>query len=190
FSFYKKIKDKFGSKNKKNLIIIKEQWFKEMAPKYTDRFKFAQEVDEWQKLYEEHDDRRRVSFFRMIINKEATVRILSLLIALFSLIALLISKFADSGFLVMSLEDNFFSLYKELFYLGISLFFLGYEIYYIFPEVKNSFLGYINDFNTSKEIYVKSRFDGFIVFLLITHRYEIKSKNTPKSSYEDDKSLL
>lgn len=161
-----------------------------MVPKYTDRFKLAQEVDKWQKLYEEHNDRRRVSFFRMIINKEATVRILSLLIALFSLIALLISKFADPRFLLMSLENDFFSLYKELFYLGISLFFLGYEIYYIFPEVKNSFLGYINDFNTNEEIYVKSRFDRFIVFLLITHRYEIKSNNIPKSSHKYDKSLL
>lgn len=182
FGFFEKIKRKFGNENKKNLRIIKDRWFSEMVPGYTDRFKLAQEFDKWQKLYEERNNKKGSGFLRIIINKEATVRILSLLIALFSLVTILVFNLAepDSNSLIISLEGGFFSLYKGLFLLGLSFLLLGYEVYYIFPEVKNAFLDYMNDFNTDEEIYIKSRFDRFIIFLLTTHTYEVKKDSITK----------
>lgn len=166
-----------GSMSRKKIRIIKENWLNEIFPKCADRLKISKEIDEWQRLYEKHNNEKKIKLTRVVVNKEATVRILSLAIALFSLMAIIIVNFSNTDVFIKNLEDNFISLYKELFYLGFSIFFLGYEIYYIFPEIRDSFIGYISDFNKDEEKYVKSRFDRFIVFILNSHRLEIEEKN-------------
>lgn len=179
-----------NGKSKENIRIIKENWLNEMFPECADRLKISKEIDEWQKLYEKHNNERKIKLTRVVVNKEATVRILSLVIALFSLMTILIVNFASTDVFIEHLKDNFIPLYKELLYLGFSIFFLGYEIYYIFPKIIDYFISYISDFNTDEEKYVKSRFDSFIVFLLNSHKLEIEERDVSVFYQSDNNKLV
>ncbi|WP_288995301.1 hypothetical protein [uncultured Psychrobacter sp.] len=155
-----------------DIKIIKEIWLDNIFIN-NDKFIFAKEVANWKSIYENSTDTRKFNIFSMVANRNSLVRILSLLIALFSLVAVLIAKTVEPSSVIENIESNFTVLYKQLFTLGFSLLVLGYEMYYIFPEVRSSLLDYIQDFSKNKEIYVESRFNRFINFLLLNHTYKI-----------------
>ena len=165
-----KILNYLNRNSKKNEIIklIKEKWL-ETVFFDKNRLDFAKEVESWRTVYQSSLDTRDLNIFRIIVNKNSFVRVLSLLIALFSLVAVLIAKIVEPSSVVENIMSNFTVLYKQFFALGFSLLVLGYEMYYIFPEIKNSVIDYMQDFSKNKEIYIKSRFNRFIIFLLINH---------------------
>lgn len=164
-----------SSKNK-NIRIIKKEWL-EITVLSDNKLDFAKEVASWKSIYESSTDARKLNVFCIIVNKNSLVRILSLLIALFSLIAVLVAKTVEPSSIIENIESNFIVLYKHLVALGFSLLILGYEMYYIFPDIKNSFIDYIRDFSRNKEIYVESRFNRFIAFLLLNHTYKINDNS-------------
>ncbi|WP_201590355.1 hypothetical protein [Psychrobacter fozii] len=135
-------------------------------------------------------DARKLNVFSIIVNKNSLVRILSLLIALFSLIAVLVAKTVEPSSIIENIESNFIVLYEHLVALGFSLLILGYEMYYIFPDIKNSFIDYIRDFSRNKEIYVESRFNRFIAFLLLNHTYKINDNSTFELYKECERDLI
>ena len=172
-----------------DIKIIKKIWLDNIFIN-NDKFIFAKEVANWKSIYENSTDTRKFNIFSMVANRNSLVRILSLLIALFSLVAVLIAKTVEPSSVIENIESNFTVLYKKCFTLGFALLVLGYEIYYIFPEVRSSLLDYIQDFSKNKEIYVESRFNRFINFLLLNHTYKINDSSNLELSKSYDKDSI
>lgn len=178
-----------NSRKNKNIRLIKEKWLEDIVLS-ENRLDFAKEVESWKSLYKKSIDTRELNILSIIVNKNSFVRILSLLIALFSLVAVLIAKTVEPSSVIENIGSNFTVLYKQLFILGFSLLVLGYEMYYIFPEIKSSLFDYMQDFSKDKEIYVESRFNRFISLLLINHNYKFNNDSNLKLPKNYDKNSI